>query len=489
MLVKPTTFLPVAWLVLLLPVNRVDAQYRPYRLASVDQRAATNPVRLPSARIAQASGDLSAPVDASTSHEQPGDEATPIVPAGIQSTPVNGETHEHIQPKPMEDGHLMHWGSEYNQYLSPYVTRPDSALQGFFFQWDQLIWSLANRPDIGPIGNPEAEGWVSTGNQTVGHDVFFLVNEMNTDVYSGRVHSGQRFEFGHSDCGNGWFSSISFGSGVSESVGYGVNFLAADPLGLLDGFQDLLDENGNPNPDGYDDDIDGDRVFGRSGRDTGVDGIPDIDAPTDLDDAGSWVISFDQLHVRDVFEFSGAELNRSIDRSPNLQWFYGIRYADFREHFSLTGSGGALSPFELSTSAKNQIIGPQFGMRYNQAFYKFILNVEGRFLPGYNYQSATQRGHLTLRGSSGPAAWVGPNIRRTVDNDEFSAVGEWRVSAILPINRFAAFRFGYTGFVMSGISYASPKVVYQLPSFGVSDVSSNETILVSAFTVGLEINR
>jgi hypothetical protein len=130
-------------------------------------------------------------------------------------------------------------------------------------------------------------------------------------------------------------------------------------------------------------------------------------------------------------------------------------------------------------------------VRYNAAFYKFILNLEGRFLPGYNHQSATQRGYVSMEEllPNQPAGLLSTSITRSDGNDEFSAVGEWRADAILPINRFMAFRFGYTGLVMSGISYASPKVVYELPRFGITDVSSNETILINAFTVGLEINR
>jgi hypothetical protein len=174
-----------------------------------------------------------------------------------------------------------------------------------------------------------------------------------------------------------------------------------------------------------------------------------------------------------------------------LEWFYGVRYLDFREWFTLTASGGQLDPFNLSTDAKNQIIGPQFGVRYNRAMYKFILNLEGRFVPGYNHQSASQRGYVAmdhLINSSQPRL-LNASISRSDSNDEFSAVGEWRADAILPINRFMAFRFGYTGLVMSGISYASPKVVYEIPNFGITDISSDETILINAFTVGLEINR
>ena len=492
MLVKPTTFLPVAWLLLFLSVGRVDAQYRPYRLASIDQRAGADAVRLPSAVDGLTTQNSSATGRGLAGSSPLGDEGAPVVPPDIQSVSPSGHANEFIQSGPVANDHLMQWGAGSHEFLSPYMMKP-TALNGFFFQWDQLIWTLADRPDVAPIGNPAAEGWVSRGDIGSGQNIFFLANDMNTDVYNGRVHSGQRFEFGNAEGGRGWFSSISFGSGQSQSVGYGVNFMPTDNLGLLGAFADVEGPGGPAVPDGIDDDVDNDLLFGRFGRDTDGDGIPDDqNMPIDLDDAIHWGISLDQLHVRDVFEFSGAEINRTIDHSPGWQWFYGVRYADFREWFSLTGSGGMLSPFELSTTTKNQIFGPQIGLRYNRALYKCILNIEGRFLPGYNHQSATQNGFIALNeevSPSGPASMLGSNFSRTADNDEFSAVGEWRVDAILPINRFAAFRFGYTGLVMSGISYASPKVVYDLPHFGLSDVSSDETVLINAFTVGLEINR
>jgi len=64
-----------------------------------------------------------------------------------------------------------------------------------------------------------------------------------------------------------------------------------------------------------------------------------------------------------------------------------------------------------------------------------------------------------------------------------------RLQAILPINDWAAFRLGYTGFVVGGISRASQKVDYVLPRFGLNRSASNETVVFNSFNLGFEINR
>lgn len=389
----------------------------------------------------------------------------------------------------------------FGSYVEPYMV-PPSGLQGCFFQWDQLLWNLATQPSVTVIGSTAAEGTVD-----VGGTEFFLSNDMDTDLDNGNLHSGQRFEFGHTDGYRGWFFSVMFGDGTRRGLGTSANFLPDDPDGLMMGYQDT-------NGDGIDDDINRNNVYGRDGEDLGtpVADDPDtpgvdfalppdgkIDAPADPDllDRVNWLITFDKLQVRDHFDLAGAEINRTLHRSAHWQWFYGVRYADFREWFSLSGSGSVVSPFDLQTVAKNQIIGPQLGLRLNTTAYKFILNIENRFVPGYNHQRTAQRGRIGPENVSGqgfgaaggPSGFVPATIMNTDNSDEFSVVYEIRADAVLPINRFTAFRMGYTGLLMSGISFASPKVHYELPDFGITDVESDETIYVNAFTVGIELNR
>jgi hypothetical protein len=75
------------------------------------------------------------------------------------------------------------------------------------------------------------------------------------------------------------------------------------------------------------------------------------------------------------------------------------------------------------------------------------------------------------------------------NNQEFSPVGEWRAETQWDISDWLTFRAGYTGFVIDGFSYASPKMVYVLPAFALSDRSSAETVFSHAITFGIDINR
>lgn len=401
------------------------------------------------------------------------------------------------------------WGSP---VVAPAVTGPP-VLHGFYFQYDHLVWTLTD-PDITVIG-------IEGGERTdIDGQTFQTNDDLSTDI-SGRAHSAERFDFGHWEGDRGWMSSIMFGQASRNALANGVNFVPhIDPADadLLRGFlrttaSTTVNDDGELVPSGevFDQDRNNNFVHGRDGEDledfveyvedpvTGGtveivrprDGVPDTPHETDWDDLYDFPINFEQLQVRSVVDVFSGEVNRTVRPWMNCELFYGIRYFDFRDHLSLTGRGSVISPFSLATVAKNQMVGPQIGARLNKQAYKFIFNIEGRFVPAYNHQTVTQRGQFSNASTwDQDLIYLPPtSIERSFETDVFSVVGELRADAILPINRFLAFRVGYTGTVLGGISYASPKVVYQFPNFGVTDVDSDDTVFMNAFTVGLEVNR
>ncbi len=477
------------WLIVLCGSSRVDAQYR---LVSREEPAGHDLVRLPSPTNSYQGNRFSSIRMAQTDSQevvgdvlQDGATSDPSALGGAGDTPADSGSVEidSYEQVPGESGlttsnDFFNWNPGEVDYVSPYM-RQSGPLHGFFFQYDRLLWNITN-PDVSVIGDPAAEGFV-----TVDGVPFFHSNDLDTNILNGRVNSANRFEFGHSEGDRGWFASIILGDAVRDILAEGVNFVPTDGQGLLQGY---FDGNG----DGFDDDLDGDGTYGRFGIDTNADGFPDTGAPVDPDDLVNFLVTFDELRVRDIVDISGVELNRAIRRSPNWELFYGIRYLDFRNYFSLTGESETMGGTTLATSAKNQIIGPQIGFRYRGAAYKFILNVEGRFVPGYNHQQVQQTGDIGdgLTGAPGePAALLPTHTMSSSNADEFSPIGEIRAEAILPINHFLAFRFGYTGTVIGGLSYASTKVVYSLPNFGITDIDRHEAVFVNAFNVGIVINR
>lgn len=480
MSLRPITFLVAVGFAFLCGTGHVDAQYRPYRLLSGHQQVGSSPVRLPSIEGGQrgpspAAAAVGRPVRVSYAGES-SDLAGPASgqpqPPTDVPAPANDASPSDVAPAvesvPVIGGDYGRWSGGDVDYLSPYIM----PRGGFFFQWDQMIWNLANDPEVTPVGTLMPEGPAS-----IGADVFYLSNDVSTDLDSGNVHSGQRFEFGHSDGNHGWMFSIMFGEATRRYHGSGINFVPDETLVASMGFSDL-----NP-VDGIDDDVDLDTVFGRAGQDVNADGQPDLSAPMDLDDAVYDRFPFDSLVIRDKIDMAGAEVNRTIRLSPKWQWFYGIRYADFRQRYSITGSGVGAG---LQTVAKSQILGPQIGARFTWPAYKFIFNFENRFVPGYNHQRRTQMGRIAPRDGAAP---ILPTTLFAANNDEFSAIYEVRADMIMPINRFLAFRMGYTGLLMSGIGFTSPKIHYDMPQLGITDIDTNETIYVNAFTIGLELNR
>jgi hypothetical protein len=288
---------------------------------------------------------------------------------------------------------LLQWHQGQGDIGSPYM-QSSPFLHGCFFQYDHLSW-VVTKPDIDVVGGTA------------------------DDVVNRRLHSADRFDFGHMEEDRGWLASITFGEAfrtINTSL-----FTPAVPL-----------------------------------------------------------TQSDALAIAEQIDFSTTELNRTFRFSPNWETFYGIRYEDYRSTTSLTGSGTFIGAASVSTITKNQIIGPQLGFRWDAAAYKFILNVEGRLLGGYNYQTISQGATVP-----GPV----PVIVRNIEDEEFAPVGELRVDVVLPINRVVAFRLGYTGILSSGLALASPTVDYPAPGAGLANIDDEDEVYLSAFTAGIEINR
>ena len=123
------------------------------------------------------------------------------------------------------------------------------------------------------------------------------------------------------------------------------------------------------------------------------------------------------------------------------------------------------------------------------------LNAEGRFLAAANLQDNKMFGSLatniatTSNGQNGPVNLTPQAFNYNTSDNVWAPMGEYRLHAILPVNGCMAFRFGYTGFVVGGISRASQKVDYVLPRLGLNQSASNETIVYNSFDFGFELTR
>jgi hypothetical protein len=422
MSIRPTTFGLALCIMLSCGPRCAHAQYR---LVSRDVPSGLEVVRLPSPAEAEdnafaetSEGPASAQGgaidgwdeertdswDGTTTGEQPdyvnswepagnGGTETGTPPTGTVANPALDNQLETLPPKQVTNDDLLQWHQGQGDFSSPYM-QPTPFLHGCFFQYDHLSW-VVTKPDVDVVGGSA------------------------DDVVSRRLHSADRFDFGHWEEDRGWLASITFGEAFRT-----INTSLFTPA------------------------------------------VP--------------VTAADTLAMGEQIDFSTTELNRTFRFSPNWETFYGVRYEDYRSTSSLTGSGTFIGAASVSTITKNQIIGPQIGFRWDAAAYKFILNVEGRLLGGYNYQTISQGATVP-----GPV----PLIARNIEDEEFAPVGELRVDVVLPINRVVAFRVGYTGILSSGLALYNPIVVYPAPGAGLANIDDEDEVYLSAFTAGIEINR
>jgi hypothetical protein len=366
-----------------------------------------------------------------------------------------------------------------------------------FVQLDMLFWAVS-RPTPTTIGDPASEGIVN-----VGGNPYFRSNSLDTGFITSDWSLGGRIDIGRMEDDRGWSASVLFYQHSDTLTANGAWFVPADPDGLLAGYQDA-------NNDGIDDDVNGNRIHGRSGEDFGTpdnnnpgtfiapfDGTPDQGAPIDPGDLVNWLVTFDTFETTNTVDLTGFELmdvHRSANFFPSsLDWFWGVRFLEFRDRFGADGTGTTLGRCVWNVDSDNDILGPQLGLRWaaNREWFRFT--AEGRFLAGINFQKDRLNGSLgmntTFGGFNEPVAMEATSFNTLQTNTEFSPVGEWRLEASYYANSWLAFRLGYTGMVIGGVSRSSQKVAYSLPSFALTDAGSTETIFTNGLNIGFEINR
>jgi len=292
-----------------------------------------------------------------------------------------------------------------------------------------------------------------------------------------------------------------------------------DPVGVLLGFQDS-------DADTFDDDLDGDMIFGRSGQDLGTpdpanpgtfiapfDGTPDQTAPQDNDDLVSYVPVFNELTATSYIDISGLDLTLTsaiggrfqefaCSHGFGMSWLFGVRYLDIDDVFNVRGTGGLYDETTLNTSIENFIIGPQFGLQLYSGEGPVRFSSDIRCLNGINLIDGQQTGivasNATATASAHDAAQPGGRnvnrpinltemaIRNTFESNQYSPVFEWRLDAAFAPTRFLRLRAGYTGMYIGEVARASGNTVYTLPSFGFAS-TARDGVYVNALTLGIEV--
>ncbi|MBL9081673.1 MAG: BBP7 family outer membrane beta-barrel protein [Planctomycetales bacterium] len=362
----------------------------------------------------------------------------------------------------------------------------------------------------------------------------------NENAFSADFTTGSRFEFGRLNNGAGWFvSTFTLGTqSQDESLSdASVNFVN-QPIG----FVDISGPNVAPTPgnfnnarflgDGYDDDLDGDGVFGRHGRDRGtqagavfnnpLDGIPDRESqgfrevPIDWDDAVRLPTIFATLDVQNRTGVWGVETMRAyrLEFSPHggtWELFFGPRYLNIDDTYIVTGIARNTNPTyyqnplgdsQWYTNAQNHLFGAQLGGRWFKQNDRWQLSVETRLFATANFQNVQQDGNFGTLNDTVVIGGVTVPRRDDVINMqlpasfhsqtnlvEFSPGMEMRFNLKYQVFRSVYLQLGYTAMYAENIARASRMVRYELPGMGIDTSQNKDGLFMNGVNFGVIVNR
>jgi hypothetical protein len=384
--------------------------------------------------------------------------------------------------------------------LSEYGCDRPELNEGFFFQYDRLIWAFT-RPKNVDIGNEAAQRTVTIptgqgvpiGAQPTG-GIINYVNGLETEFIETEFVWGNRFELGYVVDDQGWLVSAFHAHTLDRIVQTtGVDVAFFDPLGVTFGFLDL-------NGDGIDDDLNTNNVYGRDGADIApFDGVPETPAFPDYGDQALSPVRFTTFLAQNQTAMHGVELMK-IWRLPRMhyggswEWYLGARYIGLSDEFTLNAQGGLLADFNLFSEVNNFVVGPQVGARWARTRGRWTVSAEGRFVAAANFQQVRLRGNYATNAVVGGPGGAFPNLTPTRFDDkqtdeEFAPVGELRFETQFHIASKLSLRMGYNGMVIGGTSRASRRINYDLPQLSILDGRKNEAFIVNGFNFGFELNR
>ena len=371
---------------------------------------------------------------------------------------------------------------------------------------------IAGVPPIVPSAPRVSAGVVTVTRGGVGQ-----VSSLDTTFMSSADYtSGGRYEFGHVDeDGLGWmlggfnFSGPSVGTAVGNAA---VNF-ENSPIGFADfrGVNTLT-------PDGIDDDLDNDGVYGRFGVDLGttylignpplgqqgiepLNGQPDVrSVATDFDDAATLPSKFETLRIENQTTTYGLELMKMwrVAMGPRggvWEMFVGPRGMNVTDQFFFVGVGQAGSPgTEFTTKARNYLIGGQIGAKWSRTWGRWQLGAEGRFLAAANIQNVQQEGEIGSIGFGVASSQVinvqvPARFTHTVKQTEFAPAGELRLNLKYHLFRSFYLQAGYSGLFVDNIARGAQMTRYSLPTMGLLEDQNRTTYLLHGLNLGLVFNH
>ena len=193
---------------------------------------------------------------------------------------------------------------------------------------------------------------------------------------------------------------------------------------------------------------------------------------------------------RQVFEQGDVNLTSSIQtieinsRTPmaagNVQFICGVRWLEWTESFSLTGTrpGPPVQTDSWSSRTVNNLYGGQIGidaLLYSTSW----IRVESLLKGGAYWNDALSRRSFRMDG-------VGNETSAYDTPSPAAFVGELGFTGVLPLRSNLDFRFGYLVFWLEGIAQPTQQLSQPVSTTGDPLVLQNSGTVVQGLTLGLE---
>ncbi|MBI1901651.1 MAG: BBP7 family outer membrane beta-barrel protein [Planctomycetia bacterium] len=336
-------------------------------------------------------------------------------------------------------------------------------------------------------------------------------NNASTGAFEAKDHKGDQVTVGYMDGNCGWeISGFKLHGHESVVELSDVHMIWADPLQLLQ--LRFIDADG----DGFDDDLDGDLIFGRDGRDTDVppNFIPDQAAPVDFDDTVADPIIFDILRLRSELGLWGLETNRvyRFDRLHYGGWLeclIGFRYFNFNEKFGIDSiseresTSGAddvlpvtraiLSETRIDTDADNNLFTGQIGFRWWKKVHRFTCTLDGRAGVGFNWQAIHQTYSLASdqlgRNTGLIPTYTGSGGNNDFHSTELTGFVDAKYTLAYQLTSNFSVRVGGTALYIDGLARPTNMVNYSLPNVGILGDSNRDHLIAWGYLFGFDFNR
>lgn len=344
--------------------------------------------------------------------------------------------------------------------ITPYGGNWAQPKEGLFFTFDGLFWTIS-RPRRTSIGDPTNTPFVF--DQGAGQTI--EQNSLETELIKPYWKLGDRMEFGNVDGHHGiMFTTLQTNSQTTVFEADDATVVFNDPRinGSAQGLLDIVFPNGG---------------------------------------LGEARTKFTTLNVIAKSRISGVEalyLYRTglLQHGGTAEVLLGGRYFQLKDQFWVDGEGGNLADSFWNTTSKNQITGPEIGLRMFQPFGRFGFSVDSRFTAGINAQSVRQDGRLanTLLGNNAfplPTLMYSNGFNHSANMTQFSPIVELRAEFHMQITNLIAAKAGWTGMWVNNVVRAADMIDYTVPSMGITAANGGnlQDVFINGLTLSVEFNR